>query len=193
MPIQCYRQHIKKLHRLARRKDIDLWFEDECHFQQHGSRCAMWIPPEDKDPVVLHAPTRKQVPFFGAVSVHDGRFVYQRHERFNAETFQCFLMHLLRHRRRGRILWIVLDNASWHHARALRPWLRAHRSALRLDFLPAYSPELNGIERVWKLTRYLCTHNQHFETLEVLLQIVTRQFLQWHKPNRAIKRLCAIK
>ncbi len=36
---------------------MDLWATDEVHFQQHGSRCRMWIPPEIKDPVLLHAPT----------------------------------------------------------------------------------------------------------------------------------------
>src|SRR5260370_28884625 len=34
---------------------VDLWATDEVHFQQHGSRCRMWIPPEIKDPVLLHA------------------------------------------------------------------------------------------------------------------------------------------
>jgi hypothetical protein len=46
---------------------VDLWATDEVHFQQHGSRCRMWIPPEIKDPVLLHAPTRKIVGYFGAV------------------------------------------------------------------------------------------------------------------------------
>ena len=48
-----------KAKRLAGRKDIDIWFEDECHFQQRGSGCTMWVPPEDIDPVILHAPTKK--------------------------------------------------------------------------------------------------------------------------------------
>jgi len=64
--------------RLARRNELDLWFEDECHFQQHGSRCVMWIPPEETDPTLLHAPTRKSVAVFGAVCVTDGRFSCQR-------------------------------------------------------------------------------------------------------------------
>ena len=33
--------------------EVDLWATDEVHFQQHGSRCRMWVPPETKDPVVL--------------------------------------------------------------------------------------------------------------------------------------------
>ena len=57
----------KKLKRLVKDPDIDLWAEDEVHFQQHGSRCRMWIAPEITDPVVLHQPTRKSVGYFGAV------------------------------------------------------------------------------------------------------------------------------
>ena len=36
----------------------------------------------------------------------------------------------------------------------------------RLDFLPHYSPDLNPIERVWKVTRRLCLHNVYFPKLE---------------------------
>lgn len=108
-------QHIKKLRKIATRDDMDIWFEDECHFQQHGSRCAMWVSPENIDPIVLHAPTRKQVGVFGAVSL-EGRFVFQQQQQFNAETFLCFLKRLIRHRRKNRKMFVVVDNARWHHA-----------------------------------------------------------------------------
>ena len=185
--------HIKKLHRLAQNPTIDLWFEDECHFQQHGSRCLMWVPPEESDPIVLHAPTRKAVAVFGAVSSHDGRLVTQfEREKFNAQSFQCFLQHLLRHRRKGCRMVVIVDNARWHHAKVLQGWLADHRHMLRLDFLPPYSPELNPVERVWKLTRTLCTHNRYFEQLEDLISTVVTQFQTWKNPNAVLHRLCAI-
>jgi hypothetical protein len=63
--IQFFSRNIKKLIRLAKRNNIDQWFEDECHFQQHGSRCVMWIPSDVKDPITLHAPTRKHIGILG--------------------------------------------------------------------------------------------------------------------------------
>jgi transposase len=63
---------------------------------------------------------------------------------------------------------------------------------LRLDFLPAYSPELNSVERVWKLTRTLCTHNRYFDTLDALIDAVITQFAAWTKPTTVLRRLCAI-
>ena len=74
---------------------VDLWFTDEVHFQQHGSRCRMWIAPEHADPVIMHEPTRRSVGYFGAVRLRDGKFVYRREtEKFNAKTFWDFLKQM---------------------------------------------------------------------------------------------------
>jgi transposase len=87
---------------------------------------------------------------------------------------------------------VVLDNARYHRARLLTEFLRSHRSCMRLDFLPPYSPQLAPIERVWKLLRRLATHNQYFPELKDLLEAVMRQVDLWAKPNDILKRLCCI-
>jgi len=178
--------------RLAKRKDLDLWFEDECHFQQHGSRCAMWIASDIKDPVILHAPTRKHIGVYGAVRITDGTFVAERADTFDAMTFQGYLKRLFRRHRKGRKMVVIVDNARWHHAKHLHPWLIKHKKAIHMLFLPPYSPDLNAIERVWKLTRRLCTHNQYFPEIEKLVEHVFQQFQAWSKPNDTLRRLCAI-
>jgi len=165
---------------------------DECHFQQHGSRATMWVPPEDKDPILLLAPTRKSVSLFGAVNLGNGKLVTQFEKKFNAMTFRDFLCLLFRQRRRATKIMILLDNAKYHHAKVLEPFLRRHRDKLALEFLPAYSPELNPIERVWKLTRRLCTHNTYFEKLETLVDAVSRQHTAWNVPNDTLRKLCCI-
>ena len=55
-----------------------------------------------------------------------------------------------------------------------------------------YSPELNPIERVWKLLRKLRIHNQYFETLDRLLREVSEQLTLWARPNDTLRRLCCI-
>jgi transposase len=152
----------------------------------------MWIPPEIKDPILQHAPTRKSVACFGAVSLSTGQFVRMMCAVFNAETFQAFLKRLLRHQSRSRRMLLVLDNARYHHAVLLAPFLRCHARRLRLLFLPPYSPQLAPIERVWKLTRRLATHNRYFATLPELLLAVDACFDRWLRPNRVLRRLCCI-
>lgn len=152
----------------------------------------MWVPPEDKDPVIMQASTRKKVGVLGAVCANNGRLVTQRDTTFNAASFQAFLARLVRHRKRRRKMIVVVDNARWHHARQIRPWLKKHRGIIQLNFLPPYSPNLNAIERVWKLVRRLCTHNRYFATLEELIKVVFDQFKLWLEPNETLHRLCAI-
>ena len=152
----------------------------------------MWIPPESRDPVVMHAPTRKSVACFGAVNLNTGRLVTWFCPVFNGESFDAFVRRLLRHRRPGKRMVLVLDNAAYHHARALKPLLRKHRRHLSCFFLPPYSPQLSTIERVWKLTRRLATHNRHFPTLAAVLEVVTACFRRWQRPNETLRRLCCV-
>lgn len=152
----------------------------------------MWIPPENTNPIVFHAPTRKSIGIYGVVRIKDGRLITDEKNMFDANTFLSFLKKLSRYRRKGSKMVVVLDNARWHHAKLLKNWLTKRKQVFQLEFLPPYSPELNPIERVWKLTRRLCTHNQYFQNLEDMTKIVFNQFESWYKPNDTLRRLCAI-
>lgn len=172
---------------------IDLWAIDEVHFQQHGSRCRMWIAPEESDPIVLHEPTRKSIGYFGAVRLRDGKFVYRREEnKFNAQTFWAFLKQLRKAScHSGKKVVVISDNARYHHAKLHKEYREncAHRFAL--SFLPPYSPDLNPIERVWKLTRRCCTHNEYFPTLESIAIAVETKFDEWVPSSNTLRKLCA--
>jgi transposase len=173
---------------------VDLWALDEVHFQQHGSRCRMWVPPEIKDPVVYHHPTRRSVGYFGAVRLADGKFLFRQEQgRFNGQSFWDFLKFLqAASRRDGRRVVVISDNAQYHRARLHLAWREQQVDGFGLDFLPPYSPELNPIERVWKLTRRLCLHNRYFGFLGTVIEAVETRFSEWGTPNETLRRLCAI-
>jgi transposase len=167
---------------------------DEVHFQQHGSRCRMWVPPEEDDPVCQHAPTRKSISFFGAVRLADGKLVMSRPEgMFDAQTCWQFLQKLERMTRStGRKTVIISDNARYHHATLHEAWRQDVAHHFGLHFLPPYSPELNPIERVWKLIRRSCLHNRYFPTLNDVVLALEPRLRAWSRPNLTLKRLCGI-
>jgi transposase len=132
--------------------------------------------------------------YFGAVRCSAGRFVCRREEdHCKGDTFFRFLRELRRTSlRTGRRVMVITDNAPYHHAPLHKSWREKHTPEFALDFLPPYSPELNPIERVWKLTRRLCLHNRYFERLDAVITAVESQFATWIKRNNTLRRLCAI-
>jgi transposase len=154
----------------------------------------MWIPPEVKEPVLMHHPTRASVGYYGAVRLRDGKFVYKSEwDKFNGETFFSFLKYLRRgSSHSGRKVIVITDNARYHHAKLHKPWREKCSEKFEMMFLPPYSPELNPIERVWKLTRRLAVHNRYFPSLESVSGAIEFVFNNWDSGNKTLKKLCAI-
>jgi len=154
----------------------------------------MWIPPEIKEPILLHHPTRAGVGYYGAARLRDGKFVYKPEwNKFDGETFFSFLKYLRRiSSHSGRKVIIISDNARYHHAKLHKPWREKCSKRFELMFLPPYSPELNPIERVWKLTRRMAVHNRYFPSLQSIAEAVESVFNLWASGNDILTKLCAI-
>jgi transposase len=167
---------------------------DEVHFQQHGTRCKMWIDPEEKSPVVLQEPTRRGIGYFGAVRIRDGKFIFQCEENmFNAETSLRFLKKIRRAScRSGRPVAVIIDNARYHHATLHKGWRESAAKSFALFYLPPYSPELNPIERVWKLVRRRKLHNQYFASIDDMKSEAESLFRSWRYGSEDLMRLCKI-
>ena len=59
---------------------------------------------------------------------------------------------------------LLIDNAPWHRGGPIDEALRDNPH-LKFKRLPAYSPQLNPIERFWKVLRRRATHNRLFDAL----------------------------
>ena len=62
---------------------------------------------------------------------------------------------------------VVMDNAPWHKSKEVAKLL-LNFPHIKLYRLPSYSPQLNPIERFWKLIRRRATHNRFFESTQKL-------------------------
>ena len=149
--------------------------------------------PEIKSPV-----DRLKVSIFGAMGIN-GQLITCQNEIFNAETFRIFLEKLLleaqagytKEGKRKKIL-LVLDNARYHHAKILQPWLEGISDILELFFLPPCSPDLNAIEMLWKKTRRNVMHNRFFESLDQLRYDLTLYWANFCMPNEELQKLSAV-
>ena len=152
----------------------------------------MWVPPEIKNPIVFQEPNHKKKSLFGSVNTNDGRFVYNFSPIFNAETFLEHLKQIIQFKVKNKKILLILDNARYHHAILIQPWLEENKRIIELLFLPPYSPVLNPTELIWKATRYSATHNRYFSTLESLSDVLKSKYDLWAQPNDELVSLCAI-
>ena len=64
---------------------------------------------------------------------------------------------------------LVCDNGRFHHTKAVRAWLEAHRHRVEVYWLPPYCPSLNRIERLWGHLKRTVSANVLFTDLEDLV------------------------
>jgi transposase len=135
----------------------------------------MWMVKGEQ--VKIPAPgTNQKVHVFGAWNYAKDRIHYQTHQKKTRHEFLTFLKHLIERRYPRRYVVLVCDNASYHHARIIQEYLETVQNRVFVFWLPAYAPELNLIERVWKHLKQVGLNNFYFETLEKLEQAIHQVF-----------------
>jgi transposase len=78
-----------------------------------------------------------------------------------AETV-CQLLTMLAAQSPGMPITLVLDNARYQRCHLVQDL--AASLGIELLFLPSYSPNLNLIERLWKLVKAECLNGKYYET-----------------------------
>jgi transposase len=137
--------------------------------------------------------SRERVTIFGAVNPMTGEVIAKQSQKGNGKTFKRFLKKVLRHYKnsKGKIT-MVLDNVRYHHAKSLKPFLEKNKNKIELMFLPAYSPDLNPIERVWWYMRKKITHNRYTNTMKDRIGLFWKMFSHYEKPNEIIRNICNV-
>jgi len=151
-------------------------FGDEVSFAQWGSLCRTWAP-RGKQPKVPTCGKRKGMKVFGVIEVEHGDFLYMECEgKFNGAAYVQFLKYVLS--RYSCPVLLIEDGASYHGGCEVNPFKAqmAAEGRLFVERLPAYSPDKNPIEKLWKNTKKEATHCHYFPTFEDLRSAVLSAF-----------------
>jgi transposase len=157
-------------------------------------------------PVVGTWDNKQLVYVFASVNVTSGALhtetvasrtgLYRRTGESKTRRLQrAFAKHLRRLGRRyppgqsPRVV-VLIDNAPWHQGEPVREAL-AEYPHLELKRLPSYRPQLNVIERFWKLLRRRATHNRLFDQLADLRRSVRASLCYFQTVRRRLQTLIA--
>ena len=166
---------------LALLSRADLYLQDEVQIAFHPTLTRVWCRKGRRGQRLVEAPgDNSKVYGFGLVDWRDGWFDGRVGPQRTAALF-CDQLRaaLARSRQRGRVAIVLADNLRTHTprgSRLVRALLAEAGGDLRLVYTPAYDPEANRIEWLWRIVRRAVTHNHHREEFAVLLDDLRREF-----------------
>ena len=138
-------------------------FADAVHPTHQARAVGCWAPAEEKI-AIAPASGRDRLNIHGAVNLETGQTQMLEAAAADAQSTIRLLTAILAAYPSKRLIHVFLDNARYHHALMVRQWLMRNGSRIRLHFVPAYSPHLNPIERLWGVMHRNVTHNTCYDS-----------------------------
>ena len=189
-------RNLKKLKILTEDPNVVVVFQDEVHFTVESTVTRQWFP-KGSCPKVRSYPGRKSVAYSGFVIPETGQLFTFKPDWFNSETTieSIYKFIAATDIAEGKRIHLIMDNAPWHKkAKRLIETEDKYadiREAITIESMPPYSPDLNPIEQVWRITRREITHNRYWSGLPVLIDTLDEWFLSLSVPNERLATLCS--
>jgi len=167
-----------------------VYFTDSTHPEHNTKPSYGWIlKGKANDKFVKTNTGRERLNLNGALNLGDKTAVVLEEETVNSVSITRLFNKLATKHPVGKI-HLVLDNASYHHSKSVKLWLKKHRR-FKLHFLPPYSPNLNLIERLWRFFHLKVTWNRYFATFEEFRRETLKFFKQLSKYKPELDALLA--
>jgi transposase len=135
----------------AKAAGATIYFADEAGVRSDYHAGTTWAPV-GRTPTVRATGARFSVNMLSAVSAQGALRFMLNEGTVNAAVFIDFCRRLLRDQ--PGPVYLVVDGHPAHRARATTEFVASTEGRLKLFFLPAYSPELNPDEWVWKNVKH---------------------------------------
>ena len=134
-----------------------VFFVDAAHFVLGAFLGMLWCFSRV---FIKTSPGRQRYNVLGAIDSHSHELVSVR-TTDNIDSLKIIeLLDKLKETYPDTPMSLVMDNARYQRAKVVQ----AHALKLNIElvFLPSYSPNLNLIERLWKLTKKRCLTNRYY-------------------------------
>jgi transposase len=164
--------------------DDVIYFADSTH-PQHQTRLAYgWIEKGVRKPKKMTA-CQKRINLIGAINLDTHQVEYRKVDWVNTESLQQFFIQLMEANPTAKKIHLILDNAGYHKSKALVDFVK--NTNIMLHYLPPYSPNLNPIERLWKIMHERVTYNRYYAKFIDFTEAILNFFNNIHVYVNTIK------
>lgn len=148
-------------------------FGDSVHPTQQTQAVYGWMK-SGKEKHIETTGARKRVNLMGALNLSTMRLVRRSFETINGAATVEFLKFLEASYPAAIIIHLILDRAGYHTCEEVEEYLRTSR--IRVHFLPPRSPNLNPIERLWKIMHEYVSHNRVYANFKEFKKALNQFF-----------------
>jgi len=146
----------------AQAVDETILFIDAMHPTQATKVSCGWIK-KGHDKAIETTGSRTRLNLVGAIDLNNLAAAHvKRYDKVNGETIQHFFTELRANSGSNKRIHVILDGAGYHRSHDVKN--RANELNIKLHYLPPYSPNLNPIERLWKVMNEHVRNNKYFAT-----------------------------
>lgn len=152
-----------------------VFFVDAAHFVLTPFLGMLWSFAR----VFIRAPAgRQRFNVLAALNALTHELVMVTNDTYITATTVCELLHALAAQHVGVPITLVLDNARYQKCRIVAEL--AASLQIELLYLPAYSPNLNLIERLWKFVKKTCLYSKYYAHFTDFKQAISDCLAQTH-------------
>ncbi len=138
-----------------------IFFMDAVHPTQATKLSYGWIRTGGTKHVATTA-SRTRLNIIGAIQLgHLSDAITDQYETINAASVIEF-MGKIRTQHGSKTIHLILDKSGYHRSSLVAE--KASQINIKLHFLPPYSPNLNPIERLWKVMHEQARNNRFFKS-----------------------------
>ena len=147
-----------------------VYYADGCHPTHNTKTGRAWIKKGEEFPIHSNS-GRSRVNINAAINAcKPEHSVYDITDSVNAQSTKRLCQQLLKKHRKNTI-YLICDNARYYKNKMLQNWIKNQR--VKLIYLPPYSPNLNLIERLWRLMRKEIIHSIYYDTYSKFKEAIT--------------------
>ncbi|WP_447088537.1 IS630 family transposase (plasmid) [Enterobacter asburiae] len=154
--------------------DEPILFIDGVHPTQGTKLAYGWIP-KGQQKVVETTGSRTRINLMGALNLNGiGSTVIREYDTINSLNIGKFFIAIRETYPVKQKVHIILDGAGYHRSELVKDW--AYVMNIELHYLPPYSPNLNPIERLWKVMNEEVRNNRYFASAKDFRREIHRFF-----------------
>jgi len=162
-----------------------IYFVDASHPQHNNMPFYGWIYKGEEKAIKTNS-GRTRLNLNGALNLEDMKITILSEKTINTHAMMRLILTIAEKQPTGEI-YLIVDNASYNHSYELHLFLTDH-PRVHLKYLPAYSPNLNIIERLWKFF-HSKHHDLYIEKFKEFEQTVLSFFHHIHQYDDELKSL----